>query len=128
MWNEDPLWRLRHALLGVTLALAISVPLAAGLATWAADQWGDNYALRVSLYALLMAYVIVGSIALFARVARHETQPLTLKRLGRWVISLWLWPALWWLSRSRPASNCVHPGQSMDNPPPGQSGDQQHHP
>jgi hypothetical protein len=128
MWNEDPLWRLRHALLGVTLALAISVPVAAALATWFADLWADRYALRVSLYALLLAYVIVGSIVLFARVARYETQPLTLRRLGRWVLSLWLWPALWWLSRSRPMSNGVHPRQSTDNPPPGQGGDQQHHP
>jgi hypothetical protein len=36
---------------------------------------------------------------LFVKVAQHETRPLNLGRLGRWVLSLWLWPALWWASR-----------------------------
>ncbi len=126
MWHEDPLWRLRHALLGVTLALAINVPIAAVTATLLADLWADRYALRVGLYALLLTYVLVGAVVLFARVARYETQALTAQRLGRWLASQWLWPALWWVSRSRRVSDRVHSGESADDPPPGQGGDKQH--
>lgn len=128
MWREDPLWRLRHALLGVTVALAINVPLAAVLATRLADLWTDQYAWRVSLYALLLAYVIVGAVALVVRVARQETQALTVWRLARWMLSLWLWPALWWAGRSHGVSDGVHTGQPGDHPPPGQRGDEQHRP
>jgi hypothetical protein len=36
----------------------------------------------------------VGAGVLFAKVARHETRPLTGGRLVLWLASLWLWPGL----------------------------------
>lgn len=94
MMDNDPLWKLRHALAGLALALLLSVPLAAGLARLAGDLVGDSYGLRVALYGGLLVYVLVGTALLFMRVARHETRPLSVGRLGLWLASLWLWPLL----------------------------------
>jgi putative Ca2+/H+ antiporter (TMEM165/GDT1 family) len=99
--ENDPLWRLRHALAGVALALLLSVPLAALLGRWGGDLFGDSYGQRVAAYAALLLYVVVGAGVLFAKVARHETRPLSAGRVGLWLASLWLWPALLLLARSR---------------------------
>ena len=42
----------------------------------------------------LLAYVVVGAVLLFKRVAQHETRALSVGRALRWFVSLWLWPAL----------------------------------
>ncbi len=94
MAPNDPLWQLRHALLGVALALLLSVPTAAVAARWLGDRFADSYGLRVTIYGVLLLYVIVGAVVLFARVARHETQPLSARRVALWFASLWLWPLL----------------------------------
>jgi MFS family permease len=92
--QDDPLWRLRHTLVGMALALLASVLLAALLGRVLGDLIADSYGLRVALYAGLLVYVIVGAGLLFVRVAQHETRPLGLGRLLLWLASLWLWPAL----------------------------------
>ena len=94
MVENDPLWRLRHALLGLLLALALSVPIAALLGRWIGDALGGSYAWRAGTYALLLLHLVIGTVVLFVRVARHETRPLSLRRLLLWLASLWLWPAL----------------------------------
>lgn len=94
MHENDPLWRLRHALAGLVLALLLSVPLAALGGRWLGDLLGDSYAWRAAIYAALLAYVATGAVLLFLRVAQHETRPLSAGRLLRWLLSLWLWPAL----------------------------------
>lgn len=94
MHENDPLWRLRHALAGMGLALLLSVPLAAWLGSMIGDALGGSYAWRAGVYAALLAYLVVGAAVLFAKVARHETQRIGPARLARWVASLWLWPAL----------------------------------
>lgn len=99
--ENDPLWRLRHALAGVGVALLLSVPMAALLGSVIGDVAGGTYGARVTVYALLLLYVVVGAGVLFVRVAQHETRPLTLQRAGLWLASLWLWPALL-ASRRRP--------------------------
>ena len=91
--NDDPLWKMRHALAGVALALLLSVLAAAVAGRLLGDLFGDSYGLRVSIYGALLLYVVVGAGVLFAKVARHETRPLTSARL-RWFASLWLWPLL----------------------------------
>jgi hypothetical protein len=91
---NDPLWKLRHALAGVGLAVLASVPLAALLARWAGDAVADRYALRVAIYSALLLYVLAGAGVLFARVARHETRPLSPQRALLWLTSMWLWPLL----------------------------------
>ena len=92
--HNDPLWRLRHALAGMALALLHSVLLAALLGRVLGDLIADSYGLRVALYSGLLVYVIVGAGLLFVRVAQHETRPLSAGRVVLWVASLWLWPAL----------------------------------
>jgi hypothetical protein len=100
--ENDPLWRLRHALAGLGLALALSVPLAALLGSALADLWGGSYHARVTVYGLLLLHVLVGAGVLFVKIAQHETRPVSPQRIALWLFSLWLWPALL-LTRSRPA-------------------------
>jgi hypothetical protein len=99
MNENDPLWRLRHALAGIGLALACSVLIAAVLGSVLGDALGGTYAWRAGTYAGLLLYVLVGAVVLFIKVAQHETRALSAGRLARWVLSLWLWPALWWAAR-----------------------------
>ena len=94
MHEQDPLWKLRHALAGLALALLASVPLAALCARVLGDLVADSYAWRAGIYAVLLLYLVLGSVLLFVRVAQHETRPLSAGRLLRWLLSLWLWPAL----------------------------------
>ena len=94
MQQNDPLWRLRHALAGLALALLLSLPLAALGGRVLGDLVADSYAWRAGIYAVLLAYVMTGAVLLFQRVAQHETRPLSAGRLLRWLLSLWLWPAL----------------------------------
>ena len=101
MHDNDPLWKLRHALAGIGLALACSALLAALIGSVLGDALGGTYGWRAGTYALLLVYVVVGAVVLFVKVAQHETKPLSARRLARWVLSLWLWPALWWMSRQR---------------------------
>lgn len=100
MHENDPLWRLRHALLGLLLALALSVPIAALLGRWIGDALGGSYGWRAGSYALLLLHLVIGAVVLFVRVAKHETRPLTLQRLLLWLMSLWLWPALFLTRRN----------------------------
>jgi uncharacterized membrane protein YeaQ/YmgE (transglycosylase-associated protein family) len=99
---EDPLWKLRHALLGVGLAVLLSVPLAALIGAFVGDWMGGTYAWRAGLYSVLLLYVVVGAVVLFAKVARHETRPLSGRRVGLWLLSLWLWPGLLLAAANRP--------------------------
>ncbi|MEO5733059.1 MAG: hypothetical protein ABIN96_12115 [Rubrivivax sp.] len=92
--DDDPLWRMRHALAGVALSLLASVLLAALAGSAIGDAGGGGYGTRLVVYLVLLAYVVAGAVTLFVKVARHETQRLTLTRLGRWLASLWLWPLL----------------------------------
>jgi hypothetical protein len=63
------------------------------------DLLGDSYGMRVTIYGLLLLYVVVGAVVLFVRVAQHETRPVSVARVLRWLASLWLWPALLVLTR-----------------------------
>jgi MFS family permease len=92
--QNDPLWNLRHALSGVALAVLLSVLLAALIGSALAPLWGDTYGTRVTIYSVLLLYVVVGAFVLFAKVARYETQPLSAGRVLRWLTSLWVWPLL----------------------------------
>lgn len=99
---EDPLWKLRHALAGVGLALLLAVLAAALLGSLLGDLVAGTYGARVAFYGGLLLYVVVGAGVLFAKVAQHETRPLSAGRVGLWFASLWLWPLL--LLRRKPSS------------------------
>lgn len=115
MHENDPLWKLRHALAGLALALLASVLIAAMAGAFIGDLVGDSYGARVTAYGLLLLYVVVGAGVLFAKVARHETRPLSVSRLALWIASLWLWPALL-LSRGRGGDGGDSPGDSPGGP------------
>ena len=99
--QDDPLWRLRHALAGVALALLAALLKAALVGRWLGEALGGDYGLRVTIYLVLLAYVVVGAAVLFMRVAQHETRPLSVGRVLRWFASLWLWPLLLLAGRQR---------------------------
>jgi len=99
-YENDPLYRLRHALTGLALALLVSALMAALLGRWIGDAMADTYTARVTAYGLLLLYVVVGAVVLFVRVARHETRPVSAGRVALWVLSLWLWPALFTRSKT----------------------------
>ncbi len=101
MSYEDPLWKLRHALAGVAIALLLSVGVAALLGAALGDLIAGTYGARVAVYAALLLYVVVGAGVLFAKVAQHETRPLSAGRAGLWFASLWLWPMLLARRKSR---------------------------
>ena len=101
--HNDPLWKLRHALAGLALALLLSVLAAALAGRLLGDAFGGEYGARVTVYGVLLLYVLVGAVVLFIKVAQHETRPLTAGRVLTWFASLWLWPALL-LTRRRPPS------------------------
>ena len=61
---------------------------------WVGDLAGGDYGTRVAVYGALLLYVVVGAGVLFVKVAQHETRPLSLGRIGHWLMSLWLWPLL----------------------------------
>jgi hypothetical protein len=92
--QNDPLWKLRHAVLGVGLALLLSVLVAAMAGSLLGELLGGGYGTRVALYSALLLYVVVGAFVLFAKVAQHETRPVSVGRVGLWLLSLWLWPGL----------------------------------
>jgi 4-amino-4-deoxy-L-arabinose transferase-like glycosyltransferase len=100
--HNDPLWKLRHALAGLAVALLLSVPLAALLGRFAGDWIGGDYGARVTVYGLVLLHVVVGAVVLFVKVAQHETRPLSVARVFTWLASVWLWPLLL-LARRKPA-------------------------
>lgn len=100
--QDDPLWKLRHALVGMALALLAALLTAALLGRWLGDALGGDYGLRLTIYLVLLVYVVAGAVLLFMRVAQHETRALTAGRALRWYASLWLWPALLLGGRRKP--------------------------
>ena len=78
----------------MALALVGAVLVAAMAGAFLGDLIGGGYGTRVAFYGALLLYVVVGAGVLFAKVARHETRPLSVGRVGLWFVSLWLWPAL----------------------------------
>jgi MFS family permease len=111
--QNDPLWNLRYALAGVGLALLLSVPIAALVGSALGDALGGSYGWRAGVYSVLLLYVVVGAFVLFAKVARHETRPLSAQRVGLWLASLWVWPALLFVAGKRPEP------PKEPSPPPG---------
>jgi hypothetical protein len=94
VYDNDPLWKLRHALAGVGIALVLAVLAAALAGRFVGDALGGDYGTRVLIYGVLLLYVVIGAGVLFAKVARHETRPVSFGRVATWFLSLWVWPGL----------------------------------
>ncbi len=94
MSQQDPLWKLRHALAGVAIALLLALLTSALAGRLLGDLLGGGYGMRSGIYAGLLLYVVVGAGVLFVKVAQHETQPLSAGRVVLWFSSLWVWPLL----------------------------------
>ncbi len=116
--QNDPLWKLRHALAGVGLALLVSVLIAALLGSALGDLLGGTYGWRAGMYSGLVLYVVIGAGVLFVKVAQHETRPVSAQRVGLWVASLWVWPLLLGLSKpkSAPAAPSASAGPAPRTP------------
>jgi hypothetical protein len=99
--DNDPLWKLRHALAGVGIALFLAVLASAFAGRVLGDAFGGDYGTRVLIYGLLLLYVVVGAGVLFAKVARHETRPLSAARVAMWFVSLLVWPGLVFMAGRR---------------------------
>jgi hypothetical protein len=89
-------------LAGVALAMFMSVFVAALAGRLLADLAGGAYGASVAIYAALLLYVLVGAAVVFAKVAQHETRPLSAGRVALWLASLWLWPGLLLAGRRPP--------------------------
>ena len=68
--------------------------MAAYVGSLKGDAVLGSYGARVAFYSGMLAYVVAGAVTLFVKVARHETRPLSARRVGLWLLSLWAWPAL----------------------------------
>lgn len=104
MLDNDPLWKLRHALAGVGIALVLAVGASAFAGRVLGDLFGGDYGTRVAIYGVLLLYVVVGAGVLFAKVAMHEKRPLSAGRVGLWFASLWLWPLLLFRRKPTPSA------------------------
>jgi hypothetical protein len=94
MSQQDPLWKLRHALAGVAIALLLAMVASALAGRVLGDLFGGDYGTRSAIYGVLLLYVVIGAGVLFTKVAQHETRPLSGSRVALWFASLWVWPLL----------------------------------
>jgi hypothetical protein len=104
-WERDPLWRMRHALIGLSLATLLSMFIAALVGRWIGELLDGGYELSSLVYLGLLAYVVAGAGMLLVRVAAQDTRPLAAGRLLRWLLAIWLWPALLAAGKKRDAAN-----------------------
>ncbi|HYA66071.1 MAG TPA: hypothetical protein VEE84_05245 [Burkholderiaceae bacterium] len=102
--GRDPLGRMGGALVALLLAVVLSVILAA----WFASLVAGTYRTRALSYLAFMAWVLLGAGLLFRATVRSETGVFTLRRLAKWMISIWLWPLLL-MGRRRPRADTDGP-------------------
>lgn len=94
--DNDPLVRLMRPLLGVLAATFINVLIAAMIG----GALPFEYSGRAWSYAGLVLYVIVGAVLIFRLTAEAE-RDFSPARVGKWALSIWLWPLLLLASRRR---------------------------
>jgi hypothetical protein len=91
--DDDPLIRLLRPLSAVLLATALNVLVAAMIG----GALPFEYSGRAWSYAGLLLYVLAGAVLLFRASGTAEAEagaPLSAARVGRWMVSIWLWPLL----------------------------------
>jgi hypothetical protein len=98
--DDDPLIRLLRSLAAVLLATALNVIVAAMIG----GAMPFEYSGRAWTYAGLLLYVLAGAVLLFRASGQAEAEaaaPLSAARVGRWMLSIWLWPLLLVAQRGR---------------------------
>lgn len=85
--NQKPSF-LGAPLAGVCLAVIVSVPLSAFLASFC----GDTYNARVAVYGGLLLWIVVGAVSVFFLSQNSNRCSLNLRWFFLWFISTWLWP------------------------------------
>lgn len=98
--DDDPLIRLLRPLSAVLLATALNVLVAAMIG----GALPFEYSGRAWSYAGLLLYVLAGAVLLFRASGTAEAEtgaPLSARRIGRWMVSIWLWPLLLAAQRGR---------------------------
>jgi hypothetical protein len=113
---EDPLYKMRHAFIGLGAALTLSVILAAVIGAFMGDVLTGTYTGRVSFYGGILLYVLIGTGIVFMKVARHETKPATVTRVLLWTLCLWAWPGLLLLLKGSGAASETKPGETPATP------------
>lgn len=73
------------AAIGVLAALPVAMVLASLL--------GNSYESRAWIYILTLCWAIVGAISLVVTTSKKNTN-VTAKRIGLWIICVWIWPVL----------------------------------
>lgn len=86
----DPDPSFSPALIGVALAVLISVPLAATVA----GHLEADYETRAWVYTAFVMWVLAGAVIVFALTHAGEQRRLSLGRVLKWTASVWLWPLL----------------------------------
>lgn len=90
-WNpNDPLTKYGRPLAGVLIAVIVSMLIAAMIG----GALPFDYQGRAWTYTGLVLYVIAGAVVVFRMTYEGERQPLSLGRIVKWIVSLWLWPLL----------------------------------
>ena len=75
-------------LVGVCVAVLVSVPISAFLA----GAVGDTYEARVAVYGGLLLWIIAGAVSVFF-ISKDSTRcNLSVRWFFLWFISTWLWP------------------------------------
>jgi putative Ca2+/H+ antiporter (TMEM165/GDT1 family) len=98
--DDDPLIRMLRPLAAVLLATALNVIVAALIG----GALPLAYSGRAWTYAGLLLYVLAGAVLLFRASGEAEARAgarLTAARVGRWMLSIWLWPLLLVAGRRR---------------------------
>lgn len=98
--DDDPLIRMLRPLAAVLLATALNVIVAAMIG----GALPLEYSGRAWTYAGLLLYVLAGAVLLFRASGEAEARAgarLTAARVGRWMLSIWLWPLLLAAGRRR---------------------------
>ena len=81
---------LHPAIVGICIGMICSIPVAAYLASFL----GDTYQIRATVYCSILLWCVIGAFVVFRFMANAKNQPLNLRHILLWVLSLWLWPIL----------------------------------
>lgn len=78
------------ALAGACIAVVLSVPAAA----LTAAVFGSTYKIRALIYCTFLLWAVIGAILVYLKTWKAEKQPLSLRLILLWFLSVWMWPLL----------------------------------